>query len=80
MTGRIRVRVLMQREGPKGEVVNLFPSRRTGIIHREDGYDVTFSDDSLVVGFSYLIQEDGLGTGAVEVRHHPGEPARGKGV
>ena len=53
MTGRIKVRELMQREGLKGEVVNLFPSWHTGIIHGDDGYDVTFSDDSLVVGFSY---------------------------
>jgi hypothetical protein len=53
MTGRIKVRELMQREGLKGEVVNLFASWHTGIIHGDDGYDVTFSDDSLVVGFSY---------------------------
>jgi len=53
MTGRIKVKELMQREGLKGEVVILFPSRHTGIIHGDDGFDVTFSDDSLVVGFSY---------------------------
>ena len=43
----------MQSEGLKGKVLNLFPSWHTGIIHGDDGYDVTFSDDSLVVGFSY---------------------------
>ena len=53
MTGWIKVRELMQREGLKGEVVNLFPSWHIGIIHGDDGYDVTFSDDSPVVGFSY---------------------------
>ena len=53
MTGRIKVRELMQREGLRGEVVNLFPAWHTGIIHGDDGYDVTFSDESLVVGFSY---------------------------
>jgi hypothetical protein len=53
MTGRIKVRELLQREGLKGEVVNLFPSWHTGIIHGDDEYDVAFSDDSLVVGFSY---------------------------
>jgi len=53
MTGRIKVKTLMQREGLKGEVVNLFPSWHTGIIHGDDGYDVIFSDDSLVVGFGY---------------------------
>jgi hypothetical protein len=53
MTHRIKVKELMQREGLKGEVVNLFATWRTGIIHGDDGYDVTFSDDSLVVGFSF---------------------------
>jgi hypothetical protein len=53
MTGRIKVRELMQREGLKGEVVNLFPSWRTGIIHGDDAYDVAFDDESLVVGFGY---------------------------
>lgn len=37
MTGRIKVRELMQREGLKGEVVNLFPSWHTGIIQGDDG-------------------------------------------
>src|SRR5271169_3923768 len=60
MTGRIKVRELMQREGLTGEVVNLFPSWRTGIIHGDDGYDVTFSDDSLVVGFNYRELSVGL--------------------
>jgi hypothetical protein len=53
MTGRIKVKELMQREGLEGEVVNLFPSWRTGIIHGDDGYDVAFDEESLVVGFSY---------------------------
>ena len=53
MTGRIKVKELMQREGLRGEVVNLFPPWHTGIIHGDDGYDVTFSDDSLVVGFRF---------------------------
>ena len=60
MTGRIKVKELMQREGLKGEVVNLFLSWHTGIIHGDDGYDVTFSDDSLVVGFSYSELSVGL--------------------
>ena len=53
MTGRIKVKELMQREGLEGEVVNLFPSWHTGIIHGDDGYDVAFDEESLVVGFSY---------------------------
>jgi hypothetical protein len=60
MTGRIKVKELMQREGLKGEVVNLFHSWHTGIIHGDDGYDVAFSDDSLVVGFSYGEMSVGL--------------------
>ena len=52
MTGWIKVRELMQREGLTGEVVNLFPSWHTGIIHGDDGYDVSFSDDSLAAGFT----------------------------
>ncbi len=53
MTGRIKVKELMQKQGLRGEVVSLFLSRHTGIIHGDDGYDVTFSDDSLVVGLAY---------------------------
>jgi hypothetical protein len=49
----IRVRGLMQREGLRGEIVQLFHSRRTGMIHGDDGYDVTFNEESLVVGLSY---------------------------
>jgi hypothetical protein len=60
MTGRIKVRELMQKEGLTGEVVNLFPSWRTGIIHGDDGYDVAFSDDSLVVEFNYREVSVGL--------------------
>ena len=53
MRRRIKVRELMQREGLNGEVVKLLPSRSTGIIHGDDGYDVTFNEESLVVGLSY---------------------------
>src|SRR5258707_14325191 len=49
----VKVRELMQREGLGGEVVTLFYSGRTGIIHGDDGYDVTFNEESLVVGLSY---------------------------
>lgn len=53
MTGRIKVKELMQKQGMRGEIVSLFLSQHTGIIHGDDGYDVTFSDDSLVVGLTY---------------------------
>jgi hypothetical protein len=53
MKKRIKVRELMQREGLRGEVVELFHSRSTGMIHGDDGYDVTFNQESLVVGLSY---------------------------
>jgi hypothetical protein len=53
MKRRIRVRELMQREGVRGEIVQLFHSRRKGMIHGDDGYDVTFNEESLVVGLSY---------------------------
>jgi hypothetical protein len=53
MTGRIKVAELMQREGLRGKVVKLSPSWHTGIIHGDDEYEVTFSEDSLLVGFSY---------------------------
>ena len=53
MRVRIKVRELMQRESLSGEVVNLFPSWHTGIIHGDEGYDVAFNDESLVVGFGY---------------------------
>jgi len=53
MKKRMRVRELMQREGLRGEIVQLFHSRRTGMIHGDDGYDVTFNEESLVVGLSY---------------------------
>lgn len=49
----VRVRELMQREGLRGEIVQLFHSRRTGMIHGDDGYVVTFNEESLVVGLSY---------------------------
>ena len=52
MKRRIKVRELMQREGLRGEIVQLFHSRRTGMIHGDDGYDVTFNEESLVVGLS----------------------------
>ncbi len=53
MRSRVKVREVMQREGLSGEVVTLFHSRRTGIIHGDDGYDVTFNEESLVVGLAY---------------------------
>ena len=49
----IRVGELIQREGLRGEIMQLFHSRRTGMIHGDDGYDVTFNEESLVVGLSY---------------------------
>src|SRR5258708_19117945 len=49
----VKVRDLMQREGLSGEVVTLFYSGRTGIIHGGDGYDVTFNEEALVVGLAY---------------------------
>jgi hypothetical protein len=53
MKRRTRVKELMQREGLRGEIVQLFHSRRTGMIRGYDGYDVTFNEESLVVGLSY---------------------------
>jgi len=53
MKRRVKVRELMQREGLSGEVITLFHSRRTGIIHGDDGYDVTFNEQSLAVGLCY---------------------------
>ncbi len=53
MKRRIKVRELMRREGLRVEVVELFHSRNTGLIHGDDGYDVTFNQESLVVGLSY---------------------------
>ena len=53
MKNRVKVRELMQREGLSGEVVQPFHSWRTGIIHGDDGYDVAFNAESLVVGLGY---------------------------
>lgn len=53
MRRRVKVRELMQREGLRGEIVQLFHSQSTGIIHGDDGYDVTFNEESLVVGLAY---------------------------
>lgn len=53
MRRRVKVRELMQREGLSGEVVSLSHSRRAGIIHGDDGYDVTFNDQSLALGLGY---------------------------
>jgi len=50
---RVKIGELMQREGLSGEVVTLFHSRSTGVIHGDDGYDVTFNEESLVVGLAY---------------------------
>lgn len=49
----VKVRELMQREGLSGEVVTLSYPQRAGIIHGDDGYDVTFNEESLVVGLAY---------------------------
>ena len=49
----------MQREGLRGEIMQLFHAQCTGIIHGDDGYDVTFKEESLVVGLGY--RELGLG-------------------
>jgi len=53
MRRRIKVRELMQREGLREEVIELFHSRNTGLIHGDDGYDLTFTQESLAVGLSY---------------------------
>jgi len=53
MKGRIKAGEPMQREGLYGEVVELFHSRNTGLIRGDDGYHVTFNQESLVVGLSY---------------------------
>src|ERR1700739_3391782 len=53
MNRRIKVRELRQREGLRGEVVELFHSRNTGLIHGDDRYLVTFNQESLVLGLSY---------------------------
>lgn len=53
MKKRVRVKELMQREGLRGEIVQLFHLRRTGMIHGDDGYDVTFNEESLVMSLSY---------------------------
>jgi len=53
MNRRIKVRELRQSEGLRGEVVELFHSRNTRLIHGDDGYLVTFNQESLVVGLSY---------------------------
>ncbi len=53
MRRRIKVRDLMQREGLCGEIVELFHSQHTGMIHGDGGYDVIFNGESLVVGLAY---------------------------
>jgi hypothetical protein len=59
MRSQVKIGELMQREGLSGEVVTLFHSRSTGIIHGDDGYDVSFNEESLVVGLAY--SELGIG-------------------
>jgi hypothetical protein len=59
MKRRVKVTELMQREGLSGEVVQLLYPRRSGIIHGDDGYEVTFNAESLVVGLAY--SELGIG-------------------
>ncbi len=49
----MKVSRLTAAEKTSGEVVNLFPRWHTGIIHGDDGYDVAFNDESLVVGIVY---------------------------
>jgi hypothetical protein len=49
----VQVRELMRREGLSGEVVSVFHSGRTGMIHGDDGYEVSFNEESLVVGLAY---------------------------
>ena len=51
MKKRLKVRELMQRA--RGEIVELFHLRNAGTVHGEDGYDVVFNQESLVVGLSY---------------------------
>ncbi len=43
MRTRVKIGELKQREGLSGKVVTLFHSQSTGIIHGDDGYDVTFN-------------------------------------
>ena len=50
MKKRVKIRELMQREWLRGEIVKLFHLRNRGMIHGDDGYDVTFNQESLVVG------------------------------
>jgi hypothetical protein len=59
MRSRVKIGKPMQREGLSGEVVTLFHSRSTGVIHGDDGNDVTFNEESLVVGLAY--SEIGIG-------------------
>ena len=49
MKKRVMVRELMQRAGLRGEIVELFHLRNTGMIHGHDGYDVSFNQEPLVV-------------------------------
>jgi len=60
MTGRMRAQELMRKHGLKGEIVDLFHSSRTGIIHGDDGYDVAFNEDSLAVGLAYSALSVGM--------------------
>lgn len=53
MKRRLNVKELMRREDLRGEVLQLFHSQRTGMIHGDNGYDVTFNAESLVVGLGY---------------------------
>ena len=47
MKKRFKVRELMQRERLRGEIVEFFHLRNTGMIHGEEGYDVAFNQESL---------------------------------
>jgi hypothetical protein len=53
MKYRVRITELVTDEKVSGEVANLFPRWHTGIIRGDDGYDVAFNDESLIVGMAY---------------------------
>ena len=59
MKKRLNVRELMQREGLRGEIVELFHLRNIGMIRKDNGYDVAFNQESVVMGLSY--REPSLG-------------------
>ena len=44
----------------QGEILELFHLRNIGMIHRVDGYDVTFDQESFVMGLTYRELDLGL--------------------